>query len=67
LKGGAASVGATKLCQLATRLDKASHETLRLKAAQFTEELDATVAQAIQALDSFLASRQADQNARPKR
>ncbi|HVE50097.1 MAG TPA: ATP-binding protein [Casimicrobiaceae bacterium] len=67
LKGGAASVGATKLYQLATRLDKASPEMLRLKAAQFTEELDATVGQAIEALDRFLESRQADQNARPKR
>ena len=39
LKGGAASVGATQLTQLARRLEQSSPETLRLKAAQFIEEL----------------------------
>ncbi len=39
LKGGAGSVGATQLTQFAVRLEKVTHETLRLKSAQLTEEL----------------------------
>jgi two-component system, sensor histidine kinase RpfC len=39
LKGGAGSVGATQLTQFAVRLEKATHETMRLKSAQLTEEL----------------------------
>ena len=33
LRGGSASVGAMQLLQIATRIDKASHDTLRLKAS----------------------------------
>ena len=39
LKGGAGSVGATQLVQLAVRFEKAGHDTLRIKAAAWTEEL----------------------------
>jgi len=39
LKGGAGSVGATQLMQLAVRLEKASYDTLRVRAAQWIEEL----------------------------
>ena len=39
LKGGAGSVGATQLVQLAIRIEKASHDLLRHKAAAWMEEL----------------------------
>jgi len=39
LKGGAASVGATQLTQLARRLEQSTPESLRMKSAQFIEEL----------------------------
>ncbi len=57
LRGGAASVGATHLAHLAGRLDKAPHETLRLKAAQWTEELVRVSDAALQALDAHLEER----------
>ncbi len=59
LKGGAASVGATQLTQVATRLEKASHDTLRLKAAQFTEELNGAVSRTLAALERHLEMRAA--------
>ena len=67
LKGGAASVGASHLAQLASRLDKATHDTLRLKAAQWTEELLAASNAALHALDSYLEHRrgQADDQSKP--
>jgi two-component system sensor histidine kinase RpfC len=45
LKGGAASVGATQLMQLARRLEQSAPETLRLRAAQFIQELLNTASQ----------------------
>jgi two-component system sensor histidine kinase RpfC len=39
LKGGSGSVGAIQMLQIATRLDKASHETLRLRASSLVDEL----------------------------
>ena len=57
LKGGAASVGASHLAQLAGRLDKATHDALRLRAAQWTEELLAASHAALHALDSYLERR----------
>jgi two-component system sensor histidine kinase RpfC len=57
LKGGAASVGATQLTQLATRIEKATHDTLRLKAAQFTEELDGAVTRTLRELERHLEQR----------
>lgn len=63
LKGGAASVGATQLTHLASRLDKATHETLRLKAATLTEELRAVAATTLAALDAHIVRRAAQRNA----
>ena len=51
LKGGAASVGAVQLTQLAGRLEKATHETLRLRASQWIEELQRTSQRALFELD----------------
>jgi len=39
LKGGSGSVGAIQMLQIATRLDKASHETLRMRATGLVDEL----------------------------
>lgn len=57
LKGGAASVGATQLTQFATRLEKSTHETLRLRAAQLTEELSNAVARTLLELEKHLEAR----------
>ena len=57
LKGGAASVGAMQLVQIATRIDKAAQDTLRLKAAQWTEELIGAANRALLALDEHLEAR----------
>ncbi|MEO8486597.1 MAG: ATP-binding protein [Betaproteobacteria bacterium] len=64
LKGGAASVGAMQLVQVATRIDKASHDMLRLKASQWTEELVDCANRAILALDDYLDQRRRAQSAR---
>jgi len=58
LKGGAGSVGAVQLVQLAIRFEKASHDVLRIKAASWTEELLRASAAANAALDQFLEARQ---------
>jgi two-component system sensor histidine kinase RpfC len=60
LKGGSSSVGATQLTQMSVRLEKANHESLRLKAAQLTEELNAIVARTFIALDQYLEQRRSD-------
>jgi two-component system, sensor histidine kinase RpfC len=57
LKGGAASVGATQLTQIATRLEKATHESLRIRAAQITEELNATTVRTLADLEKHLEAR----------
>ena len=57
LKGGAASVGATQLTQFATRLEKFTHESLRLRAAQLTEELQGAVARTFLDLEKHLEAR----------
>lgn len=57
LKGGAGSVGATQVTQFAIRLEKATHETLRLKSAQWTEELLRVSGRALTALDAHLERR----------
>lgn len=62
LKGGAASVGAMQLVQIASRIDKAAHDTLRLKAAQWTEELTDAANRARLALDEYLESRRRAQS-----
>jgi two-component system, sensor histidine kinase RpfC len=54
LKGGAASVGATHLTQLARRLEESSQETLRLKSAQLIEELLKISHQTLDVLNRYL-------------
>jgi two-component system sensor histidine kinase RpfC len=54
LKGGAGSVGATQLVQYAKRIEKASHDSLRLKSAQWIEELKLVDRQARVALAEHL-------------
>lgn len=57
LKGGAGSVGATQLVQFAVRLEKATHEILRAKAASLIEELSAASAATHAALEQHLEER----------
>ena len=58
LKGGAGSVGATQLVQLAIRFEKAGHDVLRMKAAAWTEELVHAADAAFAVLDKHLEERQ---------
>jgi HPt (histidine-containing phosphotransfer) domain-containing protein len=62
LKGGAGSVGATQLVQLATRFEKASHDVLRLKAAAWSEELMRAADIALAALEQHLEDRRRQQS-----
>jgi two-component system sensor histidine kinase RpfC len=57
LKGGAGSVGATQLVQLALRFEKASYDTLRLRAAAWTQELSQAANAALAVLDKHLEER----------
>lgn len=57
LKGGAGGVGAMQLLQFALRLEKASHDTMRLKAAQWTDELQRIAARTRASLDKHLSER----------
>jgi len=54
LRGGAGSVGATQLMQFATRVDKATHDTMRMKASAWTEELGQVAERTFAALDAHL-------------
>ena len=54
LKGGAASVGASQLSQLARKLERASAESLRMRTAQWIEELLKVTHATIQSLDRHL-------------
>lgn len=60
LKGGAASVGASQLTQLATRIEKSTHDALRLKTAQLTEELNGAVTRTLAELERRLEQRRRD-------
>jgi HPt (histidine-containing phosphotransfer) domain-containing protein len=62
LKGGAGSVGATQLVQLAVRFEKAGHDTLRIKAAAWTEELVRSVDVALAALDAHIEARRRNED-----
>jgi two-component system sensor histidine kinase RpfC len=53
LKGGAASVGANQLSQLARRLEKASADSLRMKTSQWIEELLRTSQYCLEVLDRY--------------
>ena len=57
LKGGAGSVGATQLVQLAIRFEKASYDTLRVRAAAWMEELTHAANAALAALEQHLEER----------
>lgn len=57
LKGGAGSVGAVQLVQLAIRFEKSSHEVLRMRSASWTEELLRAAAAAHTAFEQFLDAR----------
>jgi two-component system, sensor histidine kinase RpfC len=57
LKGGAGSVGAIQLMQLAARLEKTNHDTMRQKASSLLEELHRTTKQALSVLDKHLETR----------
>jgi two-component system sensor histidine kinase RpfC len=57
LKGGAGSVGATQLVQLAVRFEKAGYDTLRARAAAWTEELAQANKAALAALEQHLVER----------
>jgi len=63
LKGGAASVGATQLTQLARRLEQSAPETLRIKSAQFIEELLKTSSTTLELLKRHLSGTLANSNA----
>jgi two-component system, sensor histidine kinase RpfC len=62
LKGGAGSVGASQLTQFSVRLEKATHETLRLKASQWADELVRTATRTYAALEEHLESRRKSQS-----
>jgi two-component system sensor histidine kinase RpfC len=62
LKGGAGSVGATQLVQLAIRFENAGHDVLRMKAAAWTEELVHAADAAFAVLDKHLEERQRRSN-----
>jgi two-component system sensor histidine kinase RpfC len=57
LKGGAGSVGATQLVALSVRFESADYDTMRLKAAAWSEELSRAVANVLSALDAHLQER----------
>ncbi|HXX85717.1 MAG TPA: ATP-binding protein [Casimicrobiaceae bacterium] len=54
LRGGAGSIGATQLMQLATRLEKANYETTRQKGRQWVEDLSSAAERTMSALDAYL-------------
>jgi two-component system sensor histidine kinase RpfC len=62
LKGGAGSVGATQLVQFAVRLEKATHDILRTKAASLIEELGAASTATNVALEKHLEERRRKSN-----
>jgi two-component system sensor histidine kinase RpfC len=62
LKGGAGSVGASQLVQLAIRFEKASYETLRVRASPWMEELARASTTALTAFDQHLEERRKQQS-----
>jgi two-component system sensor histidine kinase RpfC len=57
LRGGALSVGASQLTQIATRIEKSSHDTLRLRSAQLIEDLVQSADRATSEVEKFLEQR----------
>jgi len=62
LKGGAGSVGASQLVQLAVRFEKASYDTLRIRAASWMEELSRAASAALTGLEEHLEERKRKQS-----
>ena len=62
LKGGAGSVGATQLVSLALRFENANFETMRLKAAAWTEELARAADNVLCALETHVEQRRQQQS-----
>jgi two-component system sensor histidine kinase RpfC len=62
LKGGAGSIGATQLMQLATRLEKANYETIRQKARQWTDDLLRLSERTMAAFDAYADSQRRNQS-----
>jgi two-component system sensor histidine kinase RpfC len=57
LKGGAASVGASQLTQLALRIERSTNESLRLRASQLVQELTQASNSALAAVDELIERR----------
>jgi HPt (histidine-containing phosphotransfer) domain-containing protein len=57
LKGGAGSVGATQLVALSVRFENADYDTMRIRAAAWTEELLRANANVLAALEAHLQER----------
>ena len=62
LKGGAGSVGATQLVALAQRFENANFDTMRLKAASWSEELSRATNNVLDALDAHIEERRQKQS-----
>lgn len=65
LKGGAGSVGASQLVQLAIRFEKASYDLLRIKSAAWIEELAHAANVALAALDQHVEARRRESGRDP--
>ncbi len=61
LRGGAGSVGAIQLVALAVRFENADYDTLRLKAASWTEELLRATENVLFALEAHLEEQRLQQ------
>jgi two-component system, sensor histidine kinase RpfC len=57
LRGGSGSVGAIQLVQMASRLENASQDTLRIKGAMLIEELTRTAERTLSVLDRHVEER----------
>jgi two-component system sensor histidine kinase RpfC len=65
LKGGAGSVGASQLVQLAIRFEKASYDLLRIRSAAWMEELTHAANVALAALDQHVEARRRESGRDP--
>jgi two-component system sensor histidine kinase RpfC len=63
LRGGAGSIGATQLIQFAQRLERSTHEILRLKSSQWTDELHQITQLTNKALQEHLQQRRRQDSA----
>jgi len=62
LRGGAGSVGATQLVALAQRFENSDPDTLRLKAAAWSEELSRATSNVLSALEMHVEERRLQQS-----